>query len=90
MSTVRLVAFELAEGRTEEQLMMILQLSLVMNGGPAECWWVAEDDRKDGSDNDSAVFVSPGKQSLASRTLHRLGLTPECNIIEFKRNRFTE
>ena len=24
---------------------------------PIECWWIAEDERYDGSDNDSVVFV---------------------------------
>jgi hypothetical protein len=27
-----------------------------------DSWWIAEDDRMDGSDNDSAVFVPMGKQ----------------------------
>jgi hypothetical protein len=30
---------------------------------PIDCWWIAEDDRHDGSDNDSAVFVPRGAQS---------------------------
>jgi len=25
--------------------------------GTLDCWWIAEDDRIDGSDNDSAMFV---------------------------------
>lgn len=28
-----------------------------------DCWWIAEDDRTDGSDNDSAVFVPMGMQA---------------------------
>ena len=28
-----------------------------------DCWWIAEDDRTDGSDNDSAVFVPMGRQA---------------------------
>lgn len=35
-----------------------------------ESWWIAEDDRIDGSDCDSAVFVNPGGQNQASRVLH--------------------
>ena len=31
-----------------------------------DCWWVAEDDRTDGSDNDSAIFVPRGAQSTLS------------------------
>jgi hypothetical protein len=27
-----------------------------------DVWWIAEDDRHDNSDNDSAVFVPPGMQ----------------------------
>jgi hypothetical protein len=46
-----------------------------------ECWWIAEDDRQDGSDNDSAVFVSPGTQEVASTLLHAAGLTPDCNLV---------
>lgn len=45
-----------------------------------ECWWVAEDDRTDGSDNDSAVFVHPGKQKDAVSILHDHGCTAECNL----------
>lgn len=28
-------------------------------------WWIAEDDRLDGSDNDSAIFVPKGEASLS-------------------------
>lgn len=33
--------------------------------GSVECWWIAEDDRQDGSDNDTAVFRAyrPRRQS---------------------------
>lgn len=34
-----------------------------------ECWWVAEDDRHDRSDNDSAIFVPRGAQSDCSSQL---------------------
>jgi hypothetical protein len=45
--------------------------------GPEEAeigWWIAEDSRYDGSDNDSAVFVKPGHQLEARDLLraHRL------------------
>lgn len=36
------------------------------NGGPLESWWIAEDERYDGSDNDSAVFVPIGTQRAFS------------------------
>lgn len=45
-------------------------------------WWVAEDDRTDGSDNDSAVFVNMGDQPAASRLLHNFFLTGKWNIKE--------
>ena len=34
----------------------------ILTGGHVSEWWVAEDDRRDGSDNDSAVFVPKGEQ----------------------------
>jgi threonine aldolase len=66
-----------------------------------ECWWLAEDDRTDGSDCDSAVFVNPGGQAQASRVLHNTiardphtwdhhepiqHLTSKCNIVDRKVN----
>jgi hypothetical protein len=29
-----------------------------------DSWWIAEDERSDGSDNDSAVFVPKGRQAF--------------------------
>jgi hypothetical protein len=43
-------------------------------------WWVAEDQRQDGSDNDSAVFVNPGRQAHAAAVLAELGMTGVWNI----------
>lgn len=52
-------------------------------------WWEAEDDRADGSDNDSAVFVRPGLQSRALFWLNAYGFTPDCNLQPATRgNRF--
>jgi hypothetical protein len=45
-------------------------------------WWVAEDQRIDGSDNDSAVFVHPGAQRQAVQVLAALGLTDGCNLTQ--------
>jgi hypothetical protein len=70
-SYVILVAFEVSSvgGRKEAELR--LQSNLPRPSGRPDtevdnwwldCWWVAEDDRYDGSDNDSAVFVPVGKQ----------------------------
>jgi hypothetical protein len=78
-----LVAFEVYGGTREEAeaaLTPQLQPVLASNGGPAECWWVAEDDRHDGSDNDSAVFVTMGMQPEASSALFQAGLTAPWNI----------
>lgn len=44
-------------------------------------WWVAEDRRFDGSDRDSAVFVTPGKQAEASHLLHEHDLTASYNVV---------
>ncbi len=49
--------------------------------GVIEEWWVAEDDRRDGSDNDSAVFVTPGEQERAAAVLYAQDLTPSCNLV---------
>ena len=89
MEHVILVAFQMKDdGGTradaEADLTKALQSVLTSHGGPAECWWVAEDDRHDGSDNDSAVFVYPGTQERAAGILVGFGLTGEWNIVERK------
>jgi hypothetical protein len=50
-------------------------------GAEVESWWVAEDDRRDGSDCDSAVFVTPGQQTQALHVLLRAGLTAGHNVV---------
>jgi hypothetical protein len=52
------------------------------DGAEIQNWWIAEDDRKFGSDNDSAVFVTKGLQHEASMHLFAEGLTPLCNIVD--------
>jgi hypothetical protein len=49
--------------------------------GSIDSWWVAEDDRLDGSDCDSAVFVRPGEQHRASKRLFDQDLTDAHNVI---------
>lgn len=39
-----------------------------------DCWWIANDERFDGSDTDSAVFVTKGRQASARALLHKHGL----------------
>jgi hypothetical protein len=74
---VILVAFTVEGGESTRSEAM----ELVMNhvGGIGEymrdnptvtSWWIAEDDRIDGSDCDSAVFCHPGQQAAASRVLY--------------------
>lgn len=83
MGHVFLVAVEMAEDfTTREAAEESLRHHLPATGGHITCWWVAEDDRRDGSDNDSAVFVTPGNQNVASDLLHDYGLTPEWNITD--------
>jgi hypothetical protein len=83
---VFLVALQ-AKGRTREEAQRVALAYLPNHPSPdrtpgLECWWVAEDDRVDGSDNDSAVFVNPGSQVRAAELLHRYGLTPKWNVPE--------
>lgn len=44
-----------------------------------DCWWIAEDDRLDGSDNDSAVWVTPGGQHQGWMLMKISGLSSEHN-----------
>ncbi|HLU42297.1 MAG TPA: hypothetical protein VKZ55_07875 [Microthrixaceae bacterium] len=53
-----------------------------LEASPVVEWWIAEDRRRDGSDSDSAVFVTPGAQRAASRLLHREGYTPAHNVVD--------
>lgn len=39
------------------------------DGSPIQEWWVAEDQRFDGSDNDAAVFVPNGMTQFEAYTL---------------------
>ena len=65
-----------------------IDLSRSFNG--ITSYWVAEDDRQDGSDCDSAVFVHPGAQHKAASVLHAAGLTNNCNIVQYENPRWTE
>jgi hypothetical protein len=42
-----------------------------------DAWWVADDDRFDGSDTDSAVFVPKGHQEHARAILDAHDLDPD-------------
>lgn len=68
-----------AESRTEAQLAVMAAMPdpnlIEARGHKITSWWVAEDDRMDGSDNDSAVFCNKGSQSAAFHALYRNELT---------------
>lgn len=80
---VFLVALQV-QGETREQAETTLMQHLpTVTGDTVDksivCWWVAEDDRHDRSDNDSAVFVHTGAQTLAVELLRSVGLTGSWN-----------
>ena len=86
---VFLVAFHMrGRGRDEcqGQLIRSLRHGVPLGPGPfkqrevVEEWWVAEDDRLDGSDNDSAVFCHKGSQAKASEELYGAHLTEAWNV----------
>lgn len=57
-----------------ERLMLLLPTPTVDSG--VEDWWLADDDRVDGSDRDSAVFCKTGHQREATAMLRKVGLAP--------------
>lgn len=79
-----------SEGENREAAELALQGVLVPllksrdSSSPIDCWWIAEDERHDGSDLDSAVFVPPGRQAEAQLLLARAGgfACAECGTTE--------
>lgn len=64
-----LVAMTTPSMSRDEALHHIERMMIMSNAvhdGRLDSWWIAEDDRPDGSDNDSAVFVSMGEQKSAN------------------------
>jgi hypothetical protein len=60
---VVLVGFTVnANSMSEAQARLMINLPPPETLGPGGSWWIAEDDRYDGSNNDSAVFVPKGTQ----------------------------
>lgn len=57
----------------EEALHQLLPVPTYADGNQLDCWWIAEDERYDRSDNDSAVFCKKGVQGPASRLLEKEG-----------------
>jgi hypothetical protein len=66
-------------GRTETEHDLISSLQTILHSRNTDhnvdSWWIAEDDRHDGSDLDSAVFVKVGEQVAARDALRDLGLS---------------
>lgn len=89
-----LVAFEVdADNRIHAE--QVVRTAMPIPGrqhvfGSLESWWVAEDDRHDGSDNDSAVFVRPGNQNRARAVLFAEHLTDVHNVVMGEASRFEE
>jgi hypothetical protein len=68
---VILVAFEVAgNSRTDAQVALLTRLPRPDDGGVI-AWWIAEDDRIDDTDNNSAVFVPKGEQQATTDRLAR-------------------
>lgn len=65
-----------SDADAQDRLMRSLPVPQTNNGpdNGIDCWWIAEDNRHDGSDNDSAVFVRMGKQDEAYSVLTDRGL----------------
>jgi len=66
------------KGRDDARRLLFRALNDVRDDG-VDSWWEAEDDRQDGSDNDSAVFVHPGATATAHRLLFNAGLSEQAN-----------
>lgn len=59
------VAFNVIAPSRQEAEIALAGVLPTPNATTPTCWWIAEDDRLDGSDNDSAVFVPKGSQADA-------------------------
>lgn len=75
---VRLIAVEVnarSEKEASERLVGFLACSGIITheGSPFDSWWEADDVRTDRSDSDSAVFVRPGYQRVASMMIEDAG-----------------
>lgn len=71
MTHVIMVAFEV-EGTDwkNAQTNLMATLPTPWHSRFIECWWIAEDERYDGSDNDSAVFVPIGTQEPTNKLIN--------------------
>ena len=86
MTHVVLVAIQVeTESWTDAQEQVMWLLKNVVhddeeNGVNIERWWIAEDDRFDGSENYSAVFVHKGMKKIAYNILEKLEMTGPWNL----------
>lgn len=73
---VVLVAFKIDEDnmRHAQELLMMLLPNPTSYNSVIGSWWIAEDERYDKSDKDSAVFVNPGCQEKARKMLKANGM----------------
>lgn len=70
---VILTAFSIhGEDSASAEMALQQRLPKIERDGPILSWWIAEDERRDGSDNDSAVFVPKGSQKHARVLLSML------------------
>jgi hypothetical protein len=79
---VILVAFDVSGSDRVDMQDRIIELLVkrfnpYMNAKGIDSWWIAEDDRVDGSDNDSAIFVPMGAQALIRSMLRTAKTTVE-------------
>ena len=68
---VTLVGFgHMGKSPEDAQARLIENLKSVMNFMPdVECWWIAEDERQDRSDNNSAIFVPHGMTQFKAASI---------------------
>jgi len=74
-----LVAVSVNGASREHAEARLMALLPTVDGEVITSWWVAEDDRHDGSDNDSACFVRKGNQNRGFLVLNYNGLTSSYN-----------
>ena len=57
---------------------MLLRMQSELGVSIVDSWWIAEDERYDRSDNDSAVFVPMGQQAFWQERIRHLAEFPPC------------
>lgn len=82
MTHVIMVAFEVdADTMANAQTTLMDWLPAPsQTDGDIDCWWIAEDERYDGSDCDSAVFVPMGMQAPTTRLINYMKESAEAAL----------